>query len=530
MQRVVDYNESVQARVLAFQAARSQRRAEAGIFEPAFVTSGEYVDRKKPNTIEMERSLRSGGIFKERNENYSSGLEMQTPLGTRLRVGASGRQLINNIQRTELIDLDAEYETSVGITLEQPLLRGAGKNVTLAALRLAARNSEIAYQDYRRQLMQIVAEAELAYWQLYFAQEEVRLTSESLTLAQTLVQDTRTSLDAGRGSKLDVLEAEAGFALRRSRESLSRQKHAEARNRLASYFGGASRGTSTNYVAVEPPVLSPITVAADEGNRTALAMNPDILRAHAMVGQEAIRVGYSRNQRLPQLDLKSSFAATGLGFDWTSAWRDVEKRNFPAWTVGLELRVPIWGGVRGRNELQAAQLRLRQAESMEADTATQLFAGLNNAVQRVEASYTAARNYQAVVEFRSNLLSTRLQGRDVGRLDSRSVLEAEQELFGARLDQLQSEIEYQRALLDLQVVSGSLLQGRGLETSFADLERRTRDTLAKKTASSALQYQRANFSRWPAVPPEPFIGEPDPDYPWRTRLTVPIPWKRNKGS
>ena len=32
---------------------------------------------------------------------------------------------------------------------------------------------------------------------------------------------------------------------------------------------------------------------------------------------------------------------------------------------------------------------------------------------------TSANSYRAVVDFRSNLLQTRLQGRDVGRLDSR---------------------------------------------------------------------------------------------------------------
>lgn len=523
MQRVVDFNESVQARVLAFQASRSQRRAEEGIFEPSFVTNGEYVDRKKANTIEIERSLRSGGIFKERNQSYSSGIEMQTPIGTRLRVGASGRQLINNVQRTELVSIDAEYETSVGVTLEQPLLKGAGKAATLASLRLAARSSEIAYQDYRRQLMQIVAEAELAYWQLYFAQEEMRLASESLTLSQTLVRDSRTSLDAGRGSRLDVLEAEAGSALRRSRESMARQKLAEARNRLSAYLGAGRLEQAANFKAVERPVSQPIQIATDEGNQTALAMNPDVLRAHILAEQEAIRVAYSRNQNLPQLDLKSSFAATGLGFDWTTSWRDVQRRDFPAWTVGVELRVPIWGGVRPRNELQAAQLRLRQAQAIESDAATQLLAGLNNAEQRVDANYTAARNYEAVVEFRSNLLSTRMQSRDVGRVDARSVLEAEQELFAARLDQLQGEIEYQHALLDLEVVSGSLLQARGLELSFSDLERRTRVVMKETagTGAAALVYQRANFSRWPAIAPVPFVGEANPTYPWRLRLASP---------
>jgi outer membrane protein TolC len=527
MQRVVEHNESVQARLLAFQASRSQRRAENGTFEPAFVTSGEYVDRKRPNTVELERSLRSGGLFKERNENYSSSLEMQTALGTRLRLGATGRQLINNIQRTVFIDLDAEYETSVGLVLEQPLLKGAGPNAMLASLRIAARGSEIAFQEYRRSLMTVVAESELAYWQLYYAQQEVRLAAESVGLAQTLVRDSTAGMDAGRGSKLDVLEAEAGLAMRRSRESLSRQRLLEAQNRVTAYFGGAVRGNGGEVLAAEAPELRKVELLALEGSQTAQAMNPDLLRAQAQVGQEMVRAGYAKNQRLPQLDLKSSFAATGLGFDWTSSWRDVEKRNFPAWTVGLEFRIPITGGMRGRNEYRAAQLRLLQAQRIASDVTTQVRSGLDSAMKRVEATHTAAQSYQAVVEFRTNLLQTRLQGKEVGRLDSRSVLEAEQELFAARLEQLQSAIEYQRALLELQIISGSLLQGRGLEIGFAELEERTNSWIKDPKAKlPTLQYQPANFARWPMAPAEPFLGESDPSYPGRLRLTRPLPWQK----
>jgi len=448
---------------------------------------------------------------------------MQTPIGTRLRVGATAGKLINNIQRTVLVDLDAEYQTSAGFSLEQPLLKGAGHNVALAALRVAARNSEIAYQDYRRQLMSVVAEAELAYWRLYFAQQEVRLLGESVVLAQTLVRDSTVNFDSGRGSRLDVLEAEAGLAMRRSRESLSRQQLVEAANRMAAFLGGAP----ARITASESPVLRQVELHPEEGSRTALAMNPDVLRARSQVGQELVRVAYARNQQMPQLDLKSSFAATGLGFDWTSAWRDVEKGNYPAWTVGLELRVPIFGGLRGRNEYRAATLRLRQAERAEADVTTQLRTGLDSALKRIDAAFTAARSYETVVEFRMNLLQTRLQGRDVGRLDSRSALEAEQELFAARVDQLQSEIEYQRALLELQVLSGSLLQSRGLEIGFARLEEQTSQwTKAPGPKLEALTYQVPVLTRWPVGPAVSFEGESDPGYPWRLRLTQPLPWQR----
>lgn len=530
MQRVVEYNESIQARLLAFHAARSQRRAENGTFEPALVATGGYVDRSRPNTIEIERSLRSGGVFDERNQTYGSAIEMQTPFGTRLRFGATAGELINNIQRTVIADLDAEYQTQVGITIEQPLLRGGGPAANLAALRLAARGSEIAYQEYRRQLMGVVAEAELAYWQLYYAQQEEQLGAESVALAQTLVRDTQAALEAGRGSRLDVLEAEAGLALRRSREMLSRQRRLEAANRLAGFLGGGADREAPPVVAVEGPVLRPVTVEPVEGGRVAMAMNPDLLRAMSQVEQEMVRVAYNRNQRLPELDLKTSYGASGLGFDWTSSWRDIEKNNFPDWTLGLELRLPIWGGVRGRHEYRAARLRLVQAQRAAAEISTQLRTGMDSVMSRVETTFTAAQSYGAVVDFRDNLLRARLQGREVGRIDSRSVLEAEQELFVARLEELQSAIEYQRALLDLQVISGSLLVTRGLEQDFEELETRT-DRWSKdpNDALPALRYRAPTFTHWPTEAGVPFMGEPDPSHPWRLRLTRKLPWQANGG-
>lgn len=528
MQRVVANNETVQARLLAFQATRSQRLAENGAFEPALVASGTHVDRDRPNTIEVERSLRSGGVFKERNENYGTALEMQTPLGTRLRVGATAGELRNNVQRTVIIDLDAEYEAQVGVSIEQPLLRNGGRAAALAALRVAARSSEIAFQEYRRHLMSVVAEAELAYWQLYYAQQEEKLAGESVALSQTLVQDTRAALEAGRGSRLEVLESEAGSALRRSRQGMAQQRRIEAANRLAMFLGSRGGAAGVAFRAIEAPPLRSVEVVRQEGEQVAFAMNPEYLRAQSQIAQEMVRAGYSKNQRLPQLDLKSSFGANGLGFDWSSAWRDVEKQEFRTWTVGLELRIPILGNIRGRNEYRAAMLRVRQAERMAAEVGGQLRAGMDSVSKRVDAAYTAAQNYTAIVEFRGNLLETRMQSRDVGRLDSRNVLEAEQDLFAARLERLQSMIEYERALLDLQVLSGSLLQNRGLELGFTELEARTNEWLkAPAAAVSSLRYQPAVFIRWPAAPAVPFVGEPDPSYPWRLQLTRPLPWKRN---
>lgn len=520
MQRVVDFNDVVQGRVLGFNAARRERDAEKGAFEPTFVTGVEFLDRDQPNNFQLERSLGfltgqdAGGypsIFLERNWTYSSALEMSTPLGTRFRLGATGRELRNNVPRpAEFLNVDLEIETSVGLSIEQPLLRGLGYGANLATLRLAARQSEIAFQEYRKELMNVVAEAELAYWNLYYAQEEVELGRESVELAETLLRDSRATFEAGRGSQLDVLEAEAGLALRQSRLQESYLRRLEAMNALAAFFGRVPREEALGFIATDAPVSRPVDIYFGHGLATAMAMNPDLLALQLQKEQEKIRIDLARNEKLPELNLNASYGASGLGFDWRSSFDDIEKTDFSAWTLGVVFRMPILGNVRGRNQLLASRLRLQQAERYEADLMTRIRVGCDTAEERVKSNYTTARSLDAVVDFRTSLLETRMESRDVGRMDARSVLEAEQELFAARLEQLQSENHYQQGLLELQLISGNLLQFRNLEISFEDLDNQTRRMLEDGEDSSiGLEYRLPAFNRFPGEEPVRFEGEKD---------------------
>jgi outer membrane protein TolC len=390
------------------------------------------------------------------------------------------------------------YQTRFGLTVEQPLLKGFGFAANLASLRMAARQSEIAFHDYRRELMTVVAEAELAYWDLYYAQEELKLSQESVQLALTLLEDSQASFDAGRGAKLDVLEAEAGLALRRSRERESFQKKVNAMNNLASYFGGVPYEHQVGYLVTDAPESKQVESIYTELKKAAISMNPDYMKAKIQTEQERVRLGYSKNQRLPEVNLKADMGSSGFGRWWNESWGDLKSYDFPSWSVGLVVRVPLWGDVRGRNEHRAARMRLHQAERNESSLFTQVRVGCDTATQRIGSNFTAARSMESVVDFRVSLLDTRLQSRDVGRMDARSVLEAEQELFAARLEQLQSEIDYQRSLLELQLISGSILHLRNLEVDFNELEERTTywaRNLDRKTP--AMDYHVADFNRLP---------------------------------
>src|SRR5580765_7390654 len=74
IQLVLERNDSVQTRLLEFEISRKKYRAEQGVFEPEFVLGYDYVENKRQNTAEQQRSL-GVTLFEEHNNIYNGGLE-----------------------------------------------------------------------------------------------------------------------------------------------------------------------------------------------------------------------------------------------------------------------------------------------------------------------------------------------------------------------------------------------------------------------------------------------------------------------
>src|SRR5205085_4608473 len=151
------------------EIGRRTLASEKGIFEPQITGSIERVDSVRPNNTQQLLSLGFSPqpFLSERNTLYNGGVEFLTPLGSKLRTGLTVRELHNNLQQNR-----GEVETFAGATLTQPLLKNFGQNATMARIRLAAVASDIAFQEYRKQLMLTISQAESSYWDLYLMQEQ----------------------------------------------------------------------------------------------------------------------------------------------------------------------------------------------------------------------------------------------------------------------------------------------------------------------------------------------------------------------
>ena len=478
LQSVRRQNESVQAQMLEVEVNRRKAKGEKGIFEPELVTSILREADKRTNNVQQQASQGGQLYFDERNTIYDGGIESLIPTGGKVRLGATMSDLVNNINPIPIFGsvsnkFTQEYQAFVGVTFTQPLLKNGGFAPTLAGIRIAALYSDLAFQEYRRQLMLTMFQAEAAYWNVYFAQEQVQFFDESVSVAGIILNDTEEKLKAGQGAELDVMEAQSGLALRKTKQNDALQNYYDAMGRLQMLTGTYPAANAPTVRVVDIPLATNAPLSYPASFERAFYSNPDYLIQCTKVDEEKVRLGVAKNQLLPELNFKAAYGFNGLGKNASDAWSVADSTDFPAWSVGVELHIPLAGNIKGRNFISAAKLSLQESLVNLNGVQTQIANGLHTSIQKALGWCQSIQSYQTVVHYNEDLLKTQLQRLDVGRVEARKVLEVEADLLDSRQELANALVQYQRALLEVELAEGSLLKNHQLDVTKDELRRQT---------------------------------------------------------
>jgi outer membrane protein len=490
--RVLERNLSVQEKLLDYAFNQRKYQAERGIFEPEAFGSASHEANRRQNS--SEQSAQSNGVFlfQESNNLYEGGVEGLAPTGAKVRFGYELSDISNNIPPSLFSSpiTVGQYQSFAGVSLTQPLLKNFGPAATMAEIRLAALSSKIAFQEYRRELMMAVGRAEATYWNLYLAQQQVGFFEESVQIAERILRDNRTLLDAGKGSQLEVMQAQAGVGLRHAKLDDARQKVAEATDRLISLYGELPSATGQEIVLVDSPKLDAVSYDMDALCQRARLLSPDFLIQEEKSEQELVRLGYARNQRLFEVNLKGAYGLNGFATTPGKSLTTVEQGRYRAWSFGLELRVPILGGIKGRNEVAATRLQATEAEVALWALENEMASGLDVARQKVARARSSAGSYQDVVSYNQNLLDSALVSLAAGKIESRKVFEIESDLFDAKNSVLEAMVNYKVAQVELGLITGSILEDRHLEVTQSQLQNATKKLARVKNWDDG-EYQQA---------------------------------------
>jgi outer membrane protein len=503
--RALRGNAEIQSQKIEWDVSTWSVRREWAQFEPNLVASQRNEERTRQNTVEEERNQLTD-IFEERNEFRDVGIEGLFFSGARYRLGYSESDLRNNLTNgTFRTEFESQYRTFLGAEVTQPLLRGAWLSANMAAVRLARLQRDKTFQGLRRQMMDVVAQVEAAYWDLLYAQEEYRLRTESVANARKVLDDNRARLAAGKMSEIEVLQAEAGLAERNTRRNETRRQVVQLVRRLNTLMGEASDGVPREWTPADPPRLLDSTLDFDSALYAATQLQPDYLTQEHVRREAELRHSFAKWQRLPQVDVIGKYGYSGLASDRSSSLEEADSQDYPDWTLGIQLSFGLGGDQRSRSELRAAQLRTLQAGIATTNAIVQIANAIHASLQEIDMEREGLADYGKVAEFGARLFEEELRKLDAGKSSSRQVLDVEQEMLEAKVAETRSRNRYQRAVLQLELASGTLLAVRNLEPLPATF------TAAAPEPVSADAPPPADVRRPPISAPEPAVARPITD-------------------
>ena len=182
-----------------------------------------------------------------------------------------------------------------------------------------------------------------------------------------------------------------------------------------------------------------------------------------------IKLSFAKNQRWPELDLVASYGYNGLDFSRGGSWDQIKNGDFETWSVGIEFRVPIGGGVKTRSELRKAQLEIKSQLLALKDIEVIVTNNIDTALHHISSAEKQRQYADSIVELRKRLLDSELARLDAGKSSTRLILEKEDDYRNAKEFALKNNVELQTALLELELAGGTILLNNGVEVMEVEL-------------------------------------------------------------
>jgi outer membrane protein TolC len=419
------YNRGIRSAYLQ----RVVQRFDLRVAERAFVPRGEI-------SVEVGQRRSDGDTRGETVIRPSA--SWRTPLG--------GTVSFNWARADPLKGEGSEYETA-GVSLSQPLLRGAGLAVNMAPIRIARLQEEINRLQLEATVAGTVSAVITSYRGLIQAQEQERLAEESLERTRALLETNRALIQAGRMAESDIVQTESGVANQEVAVLQSRQQVVSAQLALLQLLALASR---TNVVAVDPMQAAHVDVDLERAMETAFASRIDLLAQRKSLEQMRQSMIVARNQRLWDMSL----VASATRDDGPRFWGRYDETDT---TVGLRLNIPI-GDLSRRQNWLAAETGVQTAELAFEEMKQSVESQVLDAVQSVEASWRqveAARRARALSARALDIGQEKLR---FGRASNFEVLSLQSDLRAADAQELSANIAYLNALTALDQQIGSTLE------------------------------------------------------------------------
>lgn len=361
-------------------------------------------------------------------------------------------------------DSSRAYYGTVSLSLSYLLFDFGGRAATVESARQALM---AANWNHNQSIQDILRNVPQAYHTYIGNQAQVRASESDLEEALTSLKSTEQRKKAGVSTIADVLQARSRVDQVRLDLVSNRGAVKISRGNLATAVGWPA---NADFDVAEGPEDLPLNaIAGNTQTLISLALRdrPDLSASRATVSQSKAEVEKAKSALWPRLVATGNAGWSGLdgnldASDYLDSGGDINSSG-TSFYGGLSLEIPLFEGFSLRNNIRAAESRLKAAradlrqkeESVISDVWT-AFYNMQTAAQKVTSSETLLTSSKE--SFQVSLARYR-----AGVADIVELLNAQSTLTSARTQRVQAQTDLFISYAELLHAIGAELPGDGLK-------------------------------------------------------------------
>lgn len=375
-------NPTLRAAAAELNAAQALTQSESARYDAALTLAAGATRTKNPSLSPGSSSVSVGSSdVAETSAVLQKTLSTGTQLSTSVTASASRSSspyVFSSAQgeaEPVVLVTGPGYLLSAKLGVTQPLLRGAGSEVTLAPYRQAVAQQTATERERSRTANALARDVLLAYWELWYASKAVEVDRTALQTASSQRDDAKRRAQTGSLAVADVLTLETQLATTEETLLQSELERTSRQNELGRLLG-RSRGVGELELSEpEPPAAKDLP---SELLAVVLDSSPEVVTSKANLTVARLQERTAADSHRPRLDLDAYLQSQGLGNrDVPSAFSQFAGLGVLSAHVGVTLELPLTGtryrgeARRARATLEAAQQNLEAARNqVVADMAT----------------------------------------------------------------------------------------------------------------------------------------------------------------
>jgi outer membrane protein TolC len=423
------------------EAAEGAKEAARGEFDILFTGEGGAAGQENA-------PLATGLAEEERSGQWDIGLQKKFVTGTEVSLNWKNSRFSSTPQ-TYLID--PAYNSSLTLGIRQPLLQGFGIDTQTATLRASEKNVAAAKAMVGNEAVNLVAKVKGAYWNLVYAWQDREVKKLSVTLAEKLLEETKTKIKAGRLAEVDLYQPQSEVARREEGLISADRTIGVYEDELKLLLN--SKDWLAPFFPADLPPIEPIQPDAAAVLENALKTRPDVQAA--TLNQEAMEIQESeaKDKTRPNLALVGLVGQGGTDDVYGDSLDDAIDDPETQWQAGFALSVPL------QNSAAQGTYRQVKAAHSKARNSLQL---LHLQVQQTVR--TTVRDVQLAIKAMEATRKTSLATRkrleaeqakfEAGRATTLDVLTAQEAYSQALSQEKLTEVGYAQTLAELDRIQG----------------------------------------------------------------------------